>query len=186
MCDKGITCLRGARSPTCCRVCAGSFMTAKRKFQRDALKKGGQAGGGDRNGRAQRGEWPSTTPRRTHLHLLLTRQVYWGVRTSGGTGMGGARSGGLKRKFVPPSAKGSEPNTRQRTGGSSRPSHRGHSGGGSGNGDASGGMDDEDVPEELRGIEPKLIELIENEIIDSGTPITFEDIGESIRLHTAA
>jgi len=48
-------------------------------------------------------------------------------------------------------------------------------GGGSGStgDDGEGGAD---LPEKLRGCDPQLIEKIENEIIDRGDPITFNDI----------
>ena len=36
---------------------------------------------------------------------------------------------------------------------------------------------DDDVPEQLRNIEPAMIERIENEIMDSGDPVSFDDIG---------
>ena len=37
------------------------------------------------------------------------------------------------------------------------------------------------MPDILRNCEPALIEAIENEIMDSGDPITFKDIGGSER-----
>jgi SpoVK/Ycf46/Vps4 family AAA+-type ATPase len=36
--------------------------------------------------------------------------------------------------------------------------------------------DDSDLPEELKGLDKELITKIENEIVDSGDPITFKDI----------
>jgi hypothetical protein len=37
----------------------------------------------------------------------------------------------------------------------------------------------ENLPEVLKNCEPRLIEMIENEIMDCGEPVTFDDIGES-------
>ena len=39
-----------------------------------------------------------------------------------------------------------------------------------------GGSEEEELPEELKGCDPKLVESVMNDIIDKGDPITFEDI----------
>lgn len=38
------------------------------------------------------------------------------------------------------------------------------------------GGEEEEVPEKLKGCDPVLVERIENDIIDRGDPITFDDI----------
>ncbi len=43
-------------------------------------------------------------------------------------------------------------------------------------GDDDAGLPD-DVPEQLRNCEQVMIERIENEIMDSGDPVSFDDIG---------
>jgi AAA+ superfamily predicted ATPase len=52
------------------------------------------------------------------------------------------------------------------------------SGGGSGGSGGTGGGEDDgaELPEKLKGCDPKLIEQIENEIVDRGHPISFDDI----------
>lgn len=44
--------------------------------------------------------------------------------------------------------------------------------------DSLAAMDPEDLPEQLRNLEPRMIEMIENEIMNAGEPIAFEDIGK--------
>ncbi len=44
------------------------------------------------------------------------------------------------------------------------------------NGNNNNNNDDDDLPEELKGLDKELISKIENEIVDSGDPITFADI----------
>ena len=100
---------------------------------------------------------------------------------------------GLKRKFKPPRMQGSNNSSsnnnnnnqnngsnggnarRQRTkkggwdrGGVSGAVHAAHGGG--------GGEDDEEIPEQYKGIDPKLIESIENDIVGANINVKWEDI----------
>ncbi|KAL7434235.1 hypothetical protein ACHAXH_005268 [Discostella pseudostelligera] len=45
-----------------------------------------------------------------------------------------------------------------------------------GGGNIGSGKDDDELPEELRGLDKELIEKINNEIVDSGEQVTFDDI----------
>ena len=53
-------------------------------------------------------------------------------------------------------------------------SNRQASGGGGSGGNANN--EDEELPEELRGLDKELIEKINNEIVDTGEKVTFNDI----------
>jgi hypothetical protein len=91
-------------------------------------------------------------------------------------------SAGLKRKFQPPMKRGEgggggnncSQNTNNNNNGNrgSNSTNRNTSGGGNG-GNAN---EDEELPEELRGLDKELIEKINNEIVDSGEQVTFNDI----------
>ena len=78
----------------------------------------------------------------------------------------------LKRKFQPPKfqpPKKTNDGGKKRGGGqSARPSSR--------SGGDSKDSDDEELPEALKGLDKELIEKIENEILDSGETVTFDDI----------
>ena len=83
-------------------------------------------------------------------------------------------SAGLKRKFQPPL---------KREGGPAQPSSgRNQNPNNSSNYNNnstcsnSNGNNDEEIPEELRGLDKELIEKINNEIVDDGQKVTFDDI----------
>jgi hypothetical protein len=101
-------------------------------------------------------------------------------------------SAGLKRKFQTPKPRIGSNNNDQQHGrntsssnsNTSRGSHadtnnynqnQNHSSGSRPN-DNNAKEDDSDLPEELKGLDKELITKIENEIVDSGDPITFKDI----------
>ena len=74
----------------------------------------------------------------------------------------------LKRKFQPPKKSNEGSHKRGPTGGqTARPSSR--------SGEKKD-TDDDDLPEALKGLDKELIEKIENEILDSGDIVTFDDI----------
>ena len=88
-------------------------------------------------------------------------------------------SAGLQRKFQLPmkrencgvnngQASGNANNTSSNANSTSRQAYGGGNGG--------SGKDDEELPEELRGLDKELIEKINNEIVDSGEQVTFDDI----------
>jgi SpoVK/Ycf46/Vps4 family AAA+-type ATPase len=92
-------------------------------------------------------------------------------------------SAGLKRKFQPPIKRGeggggnnyghnSSNNNNNGNNRGSNSTNRNTSGSGNG-GDAN---EDEELPEELRGLDKELIEKINNEIVDDGDQVTFNDI----------
>ena len=88
-------------------------------------------------------------------------------------------SAGLKRKFQPPMKGGGGNNCGQSSGNNgynkgSSSSNRQASGGGGSGGNANN--EDEELPEELRGLDKELIEKINNEIVDTGEKVTFNDI----------
>ncbi len=99
-------------------------------------------------------------------------------------------SAGLKRKFQNPKHRtgndGNVSNNNSDNGRSnatnaysSRGNREDQSGSGSknsSNNNSNGKEDDSDLPEELKGLDKELIAKIENEIVDSGDPITFKDI----------
>ena len=72
-------------------------------------------------------------------------------------------SQGLRKKYQPPRRIGGGGGGGQKP----RPSSSGP------NGD---GDDGEDLPEELKGLDKELVDKIQNEILDSGDPVTFSDI----------
>ncbi len=88
-------------------------------------------------------------------------------------------SAGLQRKFQLPmkrensgvndgQASGNANNTSSNSNSTSRQAYGGGNGG--------SGKDDDELPEELRGLDKELIEKINNEIVDSGEQVTFDDI----------
>ncbi|KAL7482269.1 hypothetical protein ACHAW6_007938 [Cyclotella cf. meneghiniana] len=84
-------------------------------------------------------------------------------------------SEGLQRKFRPPKLGGNNGNNTNNNSSNSN-------GGGQTNKHTNrtanncNAGNDEEVPEELRGLDKELIEKIENEIVDSGEKVTFDDI----------
>lgn len=91
-------------------------------------------------------------------------------------------SAGLKRKFQPPIKRGeggggnnyghnSSNNNNNGNNRGSNSTNRNTSGGNGGNAN-----EDEELPEELRGLDKELIEKINNEVVDSGEQVTFNDI----------
>ncbi len=121
-------------------------------------------------------------------------------KVGGANANGASKTLGMKRKFKPPRMGGGGHNDGggyQQRGGGRSTRQRGRPGGGWNNGgvsgainaanrmnsDARGGRDDygdasgeEEVPERLKGIDPKLIESIENDIIGSRVNVKWEDI----------
>ena len=90
-------------------------------------------------------------------------------------------SAGLKRKFQPPlKREGSNSGPAQSNSGrnqtSSSNNSRNNSNNNNSNPNSSNGNDEEELPEELRGLDKELIEKINNEIVDNGQKVTFEDI----------
>lgn len=94
-------------------------------------------------------------------------------------------SAGLKRKFQPPMKRdGGGGSNGQPSGNTYNKSYNSTNnnrlGGGASNGGGGGGGNnnaaDEELPEELRGLDKDLIEKINNEIVDSGEKVTFDDI----------
>ncbi|KAL3808516.1 hypothetical protein ACHAXA_008337 [Cyclostephanos tholiformis] len=94
-------------------------------------------------------------------------------------------SAGLKRKFQPPMKRdgggggiGNSCGQNSGNGGhksyNSTNRHASSGGGGSGGGNVNNV--DEELPEELRGLDKELIEKINNEIVDTGEQVTFDDI----------
>ncbi|KAK1743196.1 fidgetin-like protein [Skeletonema marinoi] len=86
----------------------------------------------------------------------------------------GPLSAGLKRKFQPPL---------KREGGPVQPNNSGRNQNSNNNNNTnnstssnSNGNNDEELPEELRGLDKELIEKINNEIVDDGQKVTFDDI----------
>ena len=82
-------------------------------------------------------------------------------------------SAGLQRKFQPPMKRenGGQTSGNASNSSTSRQAYGAGSGGGGG-----AGNDDDELPEELRGLDKELIEKINNEIVDSGEQVTFDDI----------
>ena len=81
----------------------------------------------------------------------------------------GGLSAGLKRKFQPPL---------KREGGPAQPnsSGRNQNSNNSASSNNPNGSNDDELPEELRGLDKELVEKINNEIVDNGQKVTFDDI----------
>ena len=79
-------------------------------------------------------------------------------------------SQGLRRKFQNPrlGSNNGNANANSNNGGQTNKPRNNNSNGGN--------NDDDDLPEELKGLNKDLIERIENDIVDSGEKVTFEDI----------
>ncbi|XP_022080671.1 fidgetin-like protein 1 isoform X2 [Acanthaster planci] len=75
---------------------------------------------------------------------------------------------GLNSKFVPP--------VMNRDEGDSDRGHQSGQGGVTGRSKATGSAEEEMTDERLKGIDPKMIELVTNEIMDHGPPIHWDDI----------
>ena len=78
-------------------------------------------------------------------------------------------SSGLKKKFQTPKPRGhllQRKDDSNQNGGQLQPSHTSHQ----------NEEEEEELPEELKGLDKELIAKIENEIVDSGEPVTFSDI----------
>jgi SpoVK/Ycf46/Vps4 family AAA+-type ATPase len=138
------------------------------RYEEDWDNYGGQCGGGANNSRSTSSMGPPSRP---------TQLVQAAIR-----GPKDNLSAGLKRKFQPPIKRGEgggggnncSQNTNNNNNGNrgSNSTNRNTSGGGNG-GNAN---EDEELPEELRGLDKELIEKINNEIVDSGEQVTFNDI----------
>jgi SpoVK/Ycf46/Vps4 family AAA+-type ATPase len=95
-------------------------------------------------------------------------------------------SAGLKRKFQPPMKRdgggggNGNNNCGQNSGNgvhkSYNSSNRHASGGGGGGSGGNANNEDEELPEELKGLDKELVEKINNEIVDTGEQVTFDDI----------
>lgn len=88
------------------------------------------------------------------------------------------RGGGPRgRGFVPPARAGEEPASQRQRRSSDKDASSGRAG--PVREDSLAALPPEEMPEQLRNLEPRMIEMIENEIMDSGaTTVKFEDIGE--------
>lgn len=82
-------------------------------------------------------------------------------------------SAGLKRKFQPPLKRDGGP--AQPNSGRTQNSNNKNNGNNSTSSNPNGN-NDEELPEELRGLDKDLIEKINNEIVDNGQKVTFDDI----------
>jgi SpoVK/Ycf46/Vps4 family AAA+-type ATPase len=82
-------------------------------------------------------------------------------------------SAGLKRKFQPPLKRDGGP--AQPNSGRTQNSNNKNTGNNSTSSNPNGN-NDEELPEELRGLDKDLIEKINNEIVDNGQKVTFDDI----------
>ena len=92
-------------------------------------------------------------------------------------------SAGLKRKFQPPIKRGEGGGGNNYGHNSSNNNNNGNNRGSnstnrntSGSGNGGNANEDEELPEELRGLDKELIEKINNEIVDDGDQVTFNDI----------
>jgi len=92
-------------------------------------------------------------------------------------------SAGLKRKFQPPIKRGEGGGGNNYGHNSSNNNNNGNNRGSnstnrntSGSGNGGNANEDEELPEELRGLDKELIEKINNEVVDSGEQVTFNDI----------
>ena len=98
------------------------------------------------------------------------------------SGSGGGRGGRRRRRPGMDGAPEAERVATKAVFGGGRSGGRGgrsSSGGGGGRSSRSGGKnteEEEEMPPELKGLDPELIEMIENEIVDSGTQVTWDDI----------
>ncbi|CAE7037944.1 fignl1, partial [Symbiodinium sp. KB8] len=88
------------------------------------------------------------------------------------------RGGGARgRGFVPPARAGEEPASQRQRRHGDKDASAGRAG--PVREDSLAALPPEEMPEQLRNLEPRMIEMIENEIMDSGsTTVKFEDIGE--------
>jgi hypothetical protein len=154
-----------------------SFCTAKELMPScNDTSRGGNQGGGGRGGRED--EWDnyggannrSTSSTAPCAPQQLVRAAIRGPKDN--------MSVGLKRKFQPPmKVTGGGNNSGQNSGNggpkTSNSANRHANGGGGSGGNAN---EDEELPEELRGLDKELIEKINNEIVDTGEQVTFDDI----------
>jgi SpoVK/Ycf46/Vps4 family AAA+-type ATPase len=87
------------------------------------------------------------------------------------------QSGKLKRKFQPPRMLGDN-NNQSNNNQNSKRTHRGNGRNNSNNNNNNNNNneEDEDVPEQYKGIDPKLIESIENDIIGANVNVSWDDI----------
>lgn len=83
-------------------------------------------------------------------------------------------SAGLKKKFQPPMKRPDGGNSSSRS--SSGPNSNCQGGTSSGNGPGKTSEEDEELPEQLKGCDKELVEKINNDIVDSGHEIKFDDI----------
>lgn len=84
-------------------------------------------------------------------------------------------SAGLKRKFQPPMKRDGGP-AQPNSSGRNQPSTNKNNNANNSTSTSSNGNNDEELPEELRGLDKELIEKINNEIVDDGQKVTFNDI----------
>ena len=84
-------------------------------------------------------------------------------------------SAGLKRKFQPPMKRDANGNNGNNNNSSSNNNRQGGSSNNNNNNN-SNNKDEEELPEELKGLDKELIEKINNDIVDSGEQVSFDDI----------
>lgn len=84
----------------------------------------------------------------------------------------GGLSAGLKRKFQPPLKREGGPAQPNNSTGRNQNSNSNNNPTSSN----SNGSNDDELPEELRGLDKELVEKINNEIVDNGQKVTFDDI----------
>ena len=90
-------------------------------------------------------------------------------------------SAGLKRKFQPPMKREGGPVAQPNNNSSGRNQNSNNNKNSNANNNSTssnpnGNNNDEELPEELRGLDKELIEKINNEIVDDGQKVTFNDI----------
>ena len=85
-------------------------------------------------------------------------------------------SAGLKRKFQPPMKREGGGPAQPNQGRNQNSNHNNNATTKSSSSKSSDGNDEEELPEELRGLDKELIEKINNDIVDNGQRVTFKDI----------
>lgn len=85
-------------------------------------------------------------------------------------------SAGLKRKFQPPMKRDGAGAAQPNSSGRNQNSNKNNNNANNSTSSNPNGNNDEELPEELRGLDKELIEKINNEIVDDGQKVTFNDI----------
>lgn len=136
------------------------------RYEEDWDNYGGQCGGGANNSRLTSSSLaPPSRP------AQMVQAAMRGPKDN--------LSAGLKRKFQPPIKRGEGGGGNNCGQNSINSNNRGFNSTNrntSGGGNGGNANEDEELPEELRGLDKELIEKINNEIVDSGEQVTFNDI----------